>query len=126
MLYRCPGLHQCPGGTFSSIGANDQAEFNQRIAEGWHPTMPEAMSPPKPEPVTGGTSLQTDGEDLGIAGLLPDADSMTMPEQAPLADNTPPTRAELEAKAAELGITIDGRWRDAKIASLIAEALAKV
>ena len=34
-------------------------------------------------------------------------------------------RAELEAKAAELGIDVDGRWGDAKIAKLIADALTK-
>lgn len=38
-------------------------------------------------------------------------------------DNAPPTRAELEAKATELGIPFKGTWRDKKIADAIAEKL---
>ena len=34
-------------------------------------------------------------------------------------DSAPPTRDELERKAAELGIKIDGRWGDARLASEI-------
>ena len=30
-------------------------------------------------------------------------------------DNSPPTRAELEQKATELGIKIDGRWSDRRL-----------
>lgn len=40
------------------------------------------------------------------------------------ADDTAPTRAELEQKAKELAIHFDGRTGDAKLAKLIAEALA--
>lgn len=40
--------------------------------------------------------------------------------------NAPPTRAELEAKAVELGLKFDGRTRDAKLSAMIAEALANV
>ena len=36
-------------------------------------------------------------------------------------DNAPPTRAELEQKAADLGIKYDGRWSDKRLASVIAE-----
>lgn len=39
------------------------------------------------------------------------------------AEDAPPTRAELEQKAAELGIKIDGRWSEKRIASAIAEKL---
>lgn len=35
----------------------------------------------------------------------------------------PATRAELEAKAAELGLKFDGRTRDGKLAAMIGEAL---
>lgn len=92
MLYRCPGLHQCPGGTFSTIGAADQTAFDQHVAAGWHPTMPEAMAPKKPVVVVA-------------------------------SDNAPPTRAELETKAKELGIAFDGRTGDKTIAGKIADAL---
>lgn len=38
-------------------------------------------------------------------------------------DEAPPTRAELEAKATELGIKFDGRTTDAKLGEKIAAAL---
>lgn len=38
-------------------------------------------------------------------------------------DDAPPTRAELEAKAAEMGIKFDGRTSDAKLSKLIDESL---
>ena len=38
-------------------------------------------------------------------------------------DNAPPTRAELEQKAAELGLKVDGRWSDKKLSDTIAAAL---
>jgi hypothetical protein len=39
------------------------------------------------------------------------------------ADDAPPTRAELEAKAAEMGLKFDGRTSDRKLAQAIADAL---
>ena len=38
------------------------------------------------------------------------------------ASEAPPTRAELEQKAAELGIKFDGRWGDKRLAEAIAKA----
>jgi hypothetical protein len=93
MLYKCPGPHSCAGGTFGYIGAVDQAEFDQRIADGWHPTMPEAMNPPVVTPA-----------------IVPD-------------DSTPPTREELESKATELGLKFDGRTSDVKLGKMISEAI---
>jgi pyridoxine/pyridoxamine 5'-phosphate oxidase len=43
----------------------------------------------------------------------------TVPE-----DGTPPTRAELEAKATELGIRFDGRTKDKKLGQLIQDRLS--
>ena len=39
------------------------------------------------------------------------------------ADDAPPTRAELEAKATELGIKWDGRWGDKRLSDAIAAKL---
>lgn len=39
------------------------------------------------------------------------------------ADNAPPTRAELETKAAELGLKFDGRTSDKKLEKMITESL---
>jgi pyridoxine/pyridoxamine 5'-phosphate oxidase len=38
-------------------------------------------------------------------------------------DDAPPTRAELEAKATELGIKFDGRTKDKKLGQLIQDRL---
>lgn len=40
-------------------------------------------------------------------------------------DDSPPTRAELEAKATELGLKFDGRNSDAGLSRMIAAALAQ-
>lgn len=42
-----------------------------------------------------------------------------------VADDSEPTRAEIEAKAAELGIKFDGRTTDAKLLARIDEELKK-
>mgnify|MGYP003431494799 FL=1 len=42
---------------------------------------------------------------------------------AAAADAAQPTRAELEQKAAELSIKVDGRWSDRKLRDVIAAAL---
>ena len=42
---------------------------------------------------------------------------------ATAADAAQPTRAELEQKAAELSIKVDGRWSDRKLRDVIAAAL---
>ena len=40
-------------------------------------------------------------------------------------DDAPPTRAELEAKATELGIKFDGRTKDKKLGQLIQDKLSE-
>lgn len=41
------------------------------------------------------------------------------------ADDSPPTRDELEQKATELGLKFDGRWGDKRLADAIAAKLAE-
>jgi hypothetical protein len=50
-------------------------------------------------------------------------DALHPPVVEEIADNQPPTRAELEEKAKELGIRFDGRTSDAKLAANIEAAL---
>ena len=50
------------------------------------------------------------------------------PIDAPIlevADDAPPTREELEAKATELGIKFDGRTKDKKLGQLIQDKLGE-
>lgn len=57
----------------------------------------------------------------GWSRSVPDAKAANdVPE--PVSDALP-SRAELEQKAGELGIKVDGRWSDKKLATLIADAL---
>lgn len=51
-------------------------------------------------------------------------DAIDPPKPIEKVDDAPPTRAELEAKAKELGLTFDGRTSDAKLGKMIADKLA--
>ena len=59
----------------------------------------------------------------GWFSTLPEAIEGKSVEAQAKEDNAPPNRAELEAKAKELGIKFDGRTNDAKLGKLIADAL---
>jgi hypothetical protein len=102
ILYRCPGPHSGPGYTWASLGVSDEAAYDAALAAGWHPTLPEAVdalrSPPAPV----------------VVSLEPE----------PVDDNAAPTRAEIEAKAAELGIAVHHKHKDETILQKIEEALA--
>ena len=44
LVYRCPGEHQRPGGSFGFIQAVDESKFNAYIADGWFSTLEEAIA----------------------------------------------------------------------------------
>lgn len=43
VVYRTPGTHQCAGGTYGYVAAETQDQFDQLIAEGWFPSLQEAI-----------------------------------------------------------------------------------
>lgn len=93
-----PIMYRCPGELrhITRGFLYDQREFADAAAakaDGWAETLEEA------------------------AGLVP----LSVEPEAPA--DAPPTRAELEQKAAELGIKFDGRTGDKRLAALIAEKL---
>ena len=90
LLYRCPGPHARPGGTYAYQAVSNEAEKASALAAGWFLTLPEAVA---------GKAVSTHEP----------------------ADDAPPTRAELEQRAAELRIRVDGRWSDARLAAEIAK-----
>lgn len=94
IVYKCPGIHQCPGSTYSYKGAADDAELGALLADGWCRTLPDAL---------GGKLVEDAAEEPG--------------------DDFAPTREELEAKAEELGIKFDGRTTDAGLLRRIAAEL---
>jgi hypothetical protein len=91
MVYKCPGPHQRPGGTFTTRGVNSAEEHAAAIEDGWFNSLPEAIA----------------GK-ASVVELPPD---------------TPPTRAELEQKAKELGIKFNEKTADEVLAKKISEAL---
>lgn len=97
LVYKCPGNHQRPGGTYAYKGVKDAGQHAEALAGGWFATLPEAIEgrpTPAPEP----------------------------PAAVPAVD-APPTRAELEQKANELNIKFDRRIGDKKLQALIDEKL---
>ena len=90
ILYRCPGPHSRPGGTYALLPVADAQALAEAEQDGWFRSMPEA-----------------------IAGK-------PIPKIEPFSD-APPTRTELEQKAAEMKIKVDGRWSDVRLAAEIAK-----
>jgi hypothetical protein len=98
MVYKVPGKHVRPHGTYDFAGVNNAEELDAKLKDGWFSSLAEAIEPKKIEPVV---------------------------EEAKADDIAPTTRQELEQKATELGIKFDGRFSDKKIAQLIDETLVK-
>jgi len=85
--------------------ARDQSEHDALIADGWFPSVPEALAGRLV-----GTPLS--GEEAPpTVPLAPVPDAEIDYEN----DDAPPTRAEMEAKAAELGIKVRSNWGDARL-----------
>jgi len=96
MLYQAGGAEEIHGGRFATLIVHDDDELEAALADGWSLTTDEARAP---------------AADLGALAFSGD-------------DDTAPTRAELEAKAVELGIEFSPRIGDAKLLERIAAALA--
>ncbi len=102
MVYQAGGTEEIHGGRFATHIVNDQDELDAVLAGGWHLTTTEAKAAAeKPAPTA----------TAGAGATIPD-------------DNAPPTRAELEAKATELGIEFSPRIGDAKLVERIDAVLA--
>lgn len=109
IVYRCPGAHQCPGGTYDYLGVKDQASLDAALKGGWHKTVPEAIK-----------------QKLGTK-TLPPSPAVIQPTVVSkvevLGDNEPPTRAELENQAIELGIKFTKKTTDDELNAKIDESL---
>jgi len=77
--------------------AEDQGQYDALIKDGWFGSVPEALAKTKAQPAKA---------------------------TAPTAKEAPPTRAELEAKAKELGIKFTKNTADADLLQLITDKLA--
>lgn len=99
LVYKAAGPHQRAGGTYAFKPVKNSEELASAMADGWFCSLAEAVAykdmPVAPQAVT-----------KVIEPAIPD-------------DNAPPTRAEIEAKARELGIKFDGRTTDKVLLSKI-------
>ena len=101
IVYRCPGPHfGPPGTTYQSVGVADQKALDKALGDGWYATLVEAV-------------------DM----FLNPAPARVAIVSEPVEDNAPPTRDEMMAKAAEIGLKVDQRWSDKTLANKIIEAL---
>lgn len=98
MLYRAGGSEPAHGGWFSTLIVANESELSDALANGWYETTPEAIAADQAAKQAEQTKVQTPAE---------------------------PTRAELEQKASELGIKVDARWGDKRLAEAIAAKQAE-
>jgi hypothetical protein len=91
MLYKADGSEEIHGGKFSTTIVHDEAEQAAALAAGWELTTTEATDAAKPTPAP-----------------------TPAPTLAPR-DDAPPTRAELEQKAHELGVEFAPNIGDKKL-----------
>jgi hypothetical protein len=106
MLFRQPGNEPMHGGHFATLIVADEAGHEAALADGWHETTTAAK------------------EAYEAEKAAPPAPPAPEPLPVDAAEASAPTRAELEQKAAELGIDFDGRTGDKKLAEKIAAKLA--
>lgn len=104
MLYRFPGTGgdavTLQDGNYNLLQVDDEDAHGAALADGWSETAADARAAGTPPPIA--------------AALEP---------EAPANDNAPPTRAELEAKATELGIAFRSNTSDKALSDRIAAAL---
>lgn len=103
ILYKSPGKHLSRHGMFDFVGVKTQSEFDAKIKEGWHPSQAAAFA--------------------SVKQKTPPPQVMQPAPIQPTDENMPPTREELEQKAAELGLKFDGRTTDKRLLERIEEAL---
>jgi hypothetical protein len=132
MVYRSPGIYKKPGGgTYSYVSIESQEELDEKLDSGWFQSSSEAIeaagdkatpaSKPKPKWAVKPVKKKKMGKPLDWRDQVKTAPAV---ELAPV-DEGAPTRAELEAKATELGIRFDGRTKDKKLGQLIQDKLSE-
>lgn len=96
----------------------------KRVAEGWSTSKADALAP---KPAQSPVSVAASDAPASAAPAADDLPVVVEPspvvDDEPEVDDAPPTRAELEAKAAELGIKVDKRWSDKTLGERIESAL---
>lgn len=104
MLFKSGGKEEMHGGMYTTMTVQDAVELDTALADGWAETTPDALAI---------------AADANIKAMNAEA---KQPEQVD--EDSSPTRAELEQKAAELGLKVDARWGDKRLGEEIAAKLA--
>jgi len=136
MVYRSPGDNKKPGGgTYKYIGIKTQEDLEAKLADGWFLSSAEAIAAAgdkangitkaRPKWAIQPVKKKKAAKPLDWREKAQEAATATPEvEPEPIDDNAAPTRAELEAKATELGIRFDGRTKDKKLGQLIQDRLS--
>ena len=135
MIYRSPGQQRKPGGgTYNFDSVQTQEELDAKLAAGWFASSAEAITAagdnaggfkkPKPKWAIKPTKKKKAAKPLDWREHVKAAPALVV-ETEPVSDDAAPTRAELEAKAIELGIRFDGRTKDKKLGQLIQDRLSE-
>ena len=115
-LYIMPGVEKLESGQFTTQLVKDAEQRDAALADGWHTCQEDAKA-----------AFEAD-EAERIAAALKAAEPAASPviSKPNLEDdNAPPTRAELEQKATELGVEFSPNIGDKKLAERIAVKLAE-
>ena len=137
IVYRSPGQQRKPGGgTYNFDSVQTQEELDAKLDAGWFASSADAIAAagdnasgfkkPKPKWAIKPTKKKKPAKPLDWRDQVK-AKSAPAPviEPEPISDDAEPTRAELEAKATELGIRFDGRTKDKKLGQLIQDRLSE-
>ena len=133
IVYRSPGQQRKPGGgTYNFDSIQTQEELDARLAAGWFTSSVDAIAAagdnaegfkkPKPKWAIKPTKKKKAGKPLDWRDQVKQSPE---PEPEQISEDAEPTRAELEAKATELGIRFDGRTKDKKLGQLIQDRLSE-
>jgi len=129
-VFRSPGRYQKRGYTYDVAGANDQDEFDAKLADGWFATFEEATEAAgeagKIPPIVRPVKKKKVKKVRPSKPLLTPAERRAQNQAKSIEadpENAAPSRAEMEEKADELGIKFDGRTSDKKLLERIEDAL---
>jgi hypothetical protein len=95
--------------TFSILGCDTMEQVDAALADGWHLNVWTACDQAGP--------WDDEVVEAEVVEVAPE------PAPAPVADNAPPTRAEMLQQASLLGIKVDRRWNDETLLAKINEAM---
>ena len=132
-VYRAPGQTQhSSGGRYRAVSVGDQAEYDAYLAQGWWASARDAIADAGEAAFMAGLNERQAKKLRKVkpwVGLQAPQKPAEAPEPAPAVpevpedDDAPPTRAELQAQAAKLGIKFDGRTSDKTLLAKIDAAM---